>query len=149
MGVRAEVVISAPRADVWKVISDIEGSVSTIEGIEEIRVISKPEAGLVGLKWEETRTMFGRTAKETMWVTEAEENRYYQTRAEHPGLVYISELSLEDIDGGTQLTMSFDSKSSGVGRQIMAALMGLFFNGATRKMITKDLEDIKKAAEKA
>ena len=147
MGVKAEVNISAPRSAVWNVITDIEGSVNVIEGIEKIRVLSKPEAGLVGLKWEETRTMFGREAMETMWITEAEDESYYQTRAEHPGLVYISELRLEDLEGGTKLIMSFDSKTSGLGRQIFSAIMGVFFNGATRKMIARDLEDIKNTVE--
>ena len=64
-----------------------------ISGIEKIEVLEKPSHGLVGLKWEETRIMFGKTAIEIMWITEAEDNSHYQTRAEHRNVVYISKLS--------------------------------------------------------
>jgi carbon monoxide dehydrogenase subunit G len=147
MGVKADVVISAPRDEVWSVITDIEGSVNVIGGIDNIRVISKPENGLIGLKWEETRTIFGRSATEIMWITEAEENRYYKTRAEQPGVVYVSQLSLEDEGDDTRLTMSFDGTPSSLGQRILAGIMGILINSSTKKMIAQDLQDIKNSIE--
>jgi carbon monoxide dehydrogenase subunit G len=148
MGVQAEVLISAPPSEVWRVITDIEGSVNVIGGIESIRVISNPENGLIGLKWEETRTIFGRSATETMWITEAEENKYYKTRAEQPGVVYVSQLTLEDLGDITRLTMRFDGTPSGLGQRILSGIMSIFINSTTRKMIAQDLQDIKNAIEK-
>ena len=68
--------------------------------------------GLVGLKWTETRLMFGKQATETMWITDAEENDYYQTRAESHGSIYISRLEIKDSGDGTELTMSFEGNTS-------------------------------------
>ena len=62
MIVEAQVTITARKAAVWKVITDIENATETISGIEQVDVLEKPENGLVGLTWRETRTVFGKTA---------------------------------------------------------------------------------------
>jgi uncharacterized membrane protein len=147
MEVRAEVLIDAPREKVWKVISDIENSVSVISGIERITVLEQADNGLVGLKWEEERTMFGQTATEVMWITEAEDNKYYQTRAERPNVVYISKLALEDDSGKTRLSMEFGAEISSLGTKILSAITGIFFKKATQNALQQDLEDIKIAVE--
>jgi uncharacterized membrane protein len=147
MDVRAEVLIDAPREKVWKVISDIENSVSVISGIERITVLEQADNGLVGLKWEEERTMFGQTATEVMWITEAEDNKYYQTRAERPNVVYISKLALEDDSGKTRLSMEFGAEISSLGTKILSAITGIFFKKATQNALQQDLEDIKIAVE--
>lgn len=148
MDIQADILIEAPKEKVWKIITDIEGSVDVISGIKEIDILEKSSNGLIGLKWEETRIMFGKTATEIMWITEAEENGYYQTRAEHPNVVYISKLSLTEEGSQTRLTMEFKAQISSLGTRIMSAVMGLFFNKATRNAIQQDLVDIKAAAEK-
>jgi len=147
MVLQAEVVINAPREDVWKVITDIKNSADFLSGIEEIEVLENPKDGLVGFKWEETRTMFGQTATEIMWITDAEINKYYTTRAERPNVVYISGLALEDLDGSTKLSMQFDAEISSIWMKIFSAITGLFFNKATRDAIQQDLDDIKKYVE--
>lgn len=147
MEVRAEVLIDAPREKVWKVISDIENSVSVISGIERITVLEQADNGLVGLKWEEERTMFGQTATEVMWITEAEDNKYYQTRAERPNVVYISKLALEDDSGKTRLSMEFGAEISSLGTKILSAITGIFFKKATQNALQQDLQDIKIAVE--
>ena len=72
MIVEAQVTIDAPEAAVWKVISDIESAADTISGIEQVEVLEKPEDGLLGLQWRETRTLFGKTATEEMRITDAD-----------------------------------------------------------------------------
>ena len=147
MGVKSEISIAASPEQVWKVITDIERSAEFISGIDEVKILNQPNSGIVGLKWEETRTMFGRSASEVMWITEVKQNVSYSTRAEHPGLVYISNFTLENVNGGTKLIMSFDPTVSGLARRIFSAVSGFLFKGATKKMIAQDLEDIKKAVE--
>ena len=147
MDVKAEVLINAPREKVWDVISDIENSVSVISGIERVTVLEEAKNGLVGLRWEEERTMFGQTATEVMWITEAEENSYYKTRAERPGVVYISKLALEELSGKTRLTMEFGAEISSLGTKILSAITGVFFKKATQNALQQDLEDIKAAVE--
>ena len=149
MEYQATVCIDGTKEDVWRVITNIEGSVETIRAIEQIDVLENPASGLVGLKWRETRTMFGRTATEVMWITDAQEHDFYQTRAESHGAVYVSVLQLEERGGETCLTMSFDGQAQSLPARIMSAVTGIFFKGATQKALQQDLEDIKAAVEKS
>lgn len=71
MAIKVDVTIDGPKEEVWNVIADIENSPNTITGIEAVEILEKPNDGLVGLKWQETRTLFGRTATEIMWITDA------------------------------------------------------------------------------
>ena len=99
--------INGKKEDIWKVITDIEGSVNNIQGINKIEILEKPNEGFKGLKWRETRTMFGQTATEVMWITESEENLYYTTRAESHGAIYKTRFDLVEKGGVTELTMTF------------------------------------------
>jgi len=147
MKLTCSISINAPRESVWKAISNIENAVNVISGIEKIEILEKPDQGLVGLKWEETRTLFGKTATEVMWITDAVENSYYHTRAESHGAVYITHLTLEENAGVTTFTMSFNGEPQTLSGKIMMFLMGWMFVKATREALEKDLEDIKVYAE--
>ena len=147
MKVKADITINSAKEAVWRVITNIENSVNTISAIENIEVLEKPENGLVGLKWQETRTMFGQQATEIMWITEAQENAYYRTRAENNGAVYISELRVEGSGDKTLLSMEFEGEAQSFGAKLISFLTGFLFKGATEKAIKQDLEDIKVAVE--
>ncbi|MFC1595482.1 SRPBCC family protein [Gemmatimonadota bacterium] len=149
MDVQVEVTINSSRADVWKVITDIENSPNTITGIENVEIMERPDAGLVGLKWRETRTLFGKTATEVMWITDVTETENYKTRAESHGAVYTTHLTVSDVGDATRLTMEFTGVPQTFGARVMAAMTGVIFNRATRKALMKDLIDIKSAVEQA
>ena len=147
MKISTSVTINAPKEKVWSVVTDIENSHNVINGIEKLEVLEKPDSGLVGFKWRETRTMFGKTATEVMWVTDVEENAYYDVRAESHGAVYLSKIHLREDDGKTVLTMDFDARPQTIISKIMSFLMGFMFKGATKKALHQDLVDIKKSIE--
>lgn len=148
MKVEAKICIDGTKEQIWQVITDIENSVNNIKAIEEIEVLEKPADSLVGLKWRETRTMFGQSATEVMWITDARENEYYQTRAENHGAVYISTLKIEENGNGNCLWMGFEGEPQGVFAKIMGFVTGFIFKGATQKALHADLEDIKAAVER-
>lgn len=147
MDVRVEVTIDAPRDRVWAAITDFENATKRIRAIETIEILERPSAGLVGLKWRETRTMFGKQATETMWITEAVEPQFYETRAESHGSIYRSRLALDERDGRTVLSMSLAAEPQGFFARIMAATVGRLFLGSTRKALQQDLEDIRRSVE--
>jgi carbon monoxide dehydrogenase subunit G len=147
MRVRAEIDIQAPQKAVWEIVTDIGNAAGRITAIEKIEILERPKDKFVGLKWRETRTMFGKTATEVMWITKAKAPESYETRAESHGSIYTSRLSLSPKDGGTHLSMEFIGQPVALSAKIMWGLMGFMFKGATRKALAKDLEDIKKAAE--
>jgi len=139
--------IKSTKEKVWQAITDIENSQSMISAILKIDILHKPEHGLVGLKWEESRDMFGKLAMETMWITEAIENDYYCTRAESHGSVYLTRLSLKPGSGSTILTMTFSAEARSIIAKVLSSLMGIFIRGSINKALRKDLDDIKSYLE--
>lgn len=140
--------IDASPKKVWSIISDIENSADTISGIDKVEVL-EPAKGpsITGLKWKETRTMFGKEATEVMWITDAKAPEHYDTRAESHGSVYTTRLSLEPAGKGATLTMSFEGVPQTFGAKVVWVLTGWMAKGAVRKAFQADLDDIKKAAE--
>ena len=147
MKIKVEVPIQGTNEDIWKVITDIENSPVNISGIEKVEIHNNPGDSLVGLKWTETRTLFGKTATETMWITETEKNKYYKTRAESHGAVYTTFVQISEKDGETYLGMEFNSMAQSFGAKLMAGIFGLIFKNATKKALHQDLIDIKKVVE--
>ncbi len=138
---------SATPAQVWKVITDIEGAADTISGIEKVERLDGGSNFGVGTRWRETRTLFGKTSTEEMEVTEVDPGRSYVTEARSHGAFYRSLLKVEPSDsGGSRLTFVFGAEPEGMVAKIMSATIGRFFEGATRKAIEQDLVDISKAA---
>lgn len=138
--------IDAPRERIWNLITDIDKWSETISGIVGIEVIDRPESGVIGLKWRETRVLFGKEAVETMWISAAEPGRWYETTAKNHGAIYSTRLSLEEANDKVALTMSFSSQATTVPSKLMS-MLSFMFNGTLRKMLQKDLEDICRVAE--
>ena len=149
MELSVSVDINSPKESVWQTITDFDNAVNVISGIEKIEVLEKPAESLLGFKWKETRTLFGKTATEIMWITEAVENSYYKTRAESHGAIYESQLSIADNNEQSTLTMSFKGIPQSFLAKVMSFLMAPFFKGATAKALQQDLEDIKAHLEKS
>ena len=147
MKVSVEVEIQGTKEAIWKATTDIEHSHQMISGIHKIEVLEKPETGFIGFKWRETRTMFGKEATEVMWVTEAEENIGYKTRAESHGAIYISSFTIEEKDDHCLLTMGFESQAVSLVGKLMDGLFGKMMGKSTEKELRKDLEEIKRFIE--
>ena len=146
MIVEAQVTINGSKAAVWTAITNIENASKIISGIENIEVLEKPANGLVGLKWAETRMLFGKPATVEKWITDAAENEFYKTRAESDGMVFLTTMSISESSGGIRLTSSHDSKHQGVVARLKSIPMVLF-KGVIKKALLQDLNDIKSAVE--
>ena len=92
MIVEAQISIQGSKAAVWDAITTIEKASEIVSGIDGIEVVEKPARGLVGLRWRETRTLFGKPATAEKWITDAVENEFYKTRAESHGAIYVASL---------------------------------------------------------
>ena len=149
MLVDAQVTINAPEAAVWAAITDIENAAEDLSGIDKIEVVEKPASGLVGMRWRETRMYFGKPATVEKWITEAAENRFYKTRAESDGFVFLTTMNITENGGGSvMLTSSHDSQPQGFVAKLKSTPMFLF-KGVIRKALMQDLNDIKAAVERA
>lgn len=147
MKLSVDIDIAGPKAPIWDAITDIEHCTNIIGAIINIHILEKPDQGILGLKWQETRKMFGKEAVETMWITEAVEHDYYRTRAESHGSVYLTKLSLNEIGDNTRLTMAFSAEAQSLGVKIISKIMGFMIKGAMMKALQQDLQDIKNYIE--
>ena len=147
--VSTEVMIDAPAGAVWATITDIENSMNTIEGIDAIEILDRPAegAGIRGLRWRETRTMFGKQAIETMWITDVVERVSYDTEARSHGSIYRTRFEVSETPGGTRLVVHFSGEPTSTVARIFALVFGRFMAGSIRKALQKDLADIRVAAE--
>lgn len=141
----AEINVKAAKEDIWAVICDIDHCDLNISGIQKVEVLSKPDIGVIGLKWRETRTMFGKEASEIMWITDAEANSYYLTRAESHGSIYISRMGIEEQGDGCVLSMGFEGQAVSMGAKIGNLIFGKMMVKSTEKAMLDDLQDIRKA----
>src|SRR6476619_2583545 len=147
MLVEVQININGSRNAIWSVISDIENSAETISGIEKIEILEKPAKGLVGLKWRETRMLFGKPATAEKWITDATENEFYKTRAESDGFIFLSTTRISENGSGMTLASSHDSQPQGIVAKLMSIPMSLLFKGVAKKALLQDLKDIKAAVE--
>ncbi|MCT4632188.1 MAG: SRPBCC family protein [Firmicutes bacterium] len=148
MKVSSSVHIDGSREEVWKVISDIEHANENISAIEKIEILEEAGESLEGLKWRETRKMFGREATEVMWVSDSEENYYYETLAKSHGMAYVSKMTITDDDSGETLTMEFHSTPMNFWGRLGELIFGRSMTTSLNKSIKQDLEDIKHVVER-
>jgi len=147
MIVEAQVTINGSRAATWAAITNIEKASEIVSGIKNIEVVEKPTNGLVGLRWRETRMLFGKPATVEKWITDVAENEFYKTKAEDGGFVFLTTNRISESSGSITLTSSHESQPQGVVAKLMSISMGLFFKGVIKKAVLEDLNDIKSAVE--
>lgn len=146
MIVEAHITIKARKAEVWAAITDITHFAQRLRGVDKIEIVEPPVIGLLGLKWKETRMLFGKEATVEKWITEAKENTYYMTRAEQDGFVFITTNRISGSEGSVTLTGIHETQPQGFAARLKSLPM-VFFKGMIRKAILQDLHDFKVAAE--
>jgi len=137
--------INAPLERTFEVFSDIENAQQRLSDITNIEFMSDMRSG-EGTEWKETRIMFGKEATELMKITKFEKNAMYQVETETSGATGYTKFDFVQDGDGTEVTMTF----WGVDHTLMAKLMGIFsffMVGTIKKMMDKDLEDLKKYLE--
>jgi len=147
MLVEAQVPIDGSRSALWAAITDIEHAKDILSGVEGIEIVEKPTSGLVGLRWKETRMLFGKPATVEKWITDAIGSESYRTRAEDSGFVFVTTMRISGSDGAMTLVSSHDSQPQGIVATLKSTPMFLF-KGVIRKAILQDLNDIKVAVER-
>ena len=138
---------SADPGDVWAVLTDLEGSVATLSGVTAVDRLDDGDDFGVGTRWRETRVLLGREASEELVVTAVEEGRSYTVEADSRGTHYTSQVRVAPADGGSTISMTFAAEQEGRLGRVLARTVGRAFEGATRKALEQDLEDVAAAAE--
>lgn len=149
MRVEVQLEVLSSRVALWALLTDIERAASMISGITQIELLERPASGLVGLRWRETRMLFGKPAVAEKWIAEAVEQESYTTRAESDGFVFLTTHRISaGRRGGLLLSGRHDSLPQTLKARLMLIPMSLLFRGVIRKAALADLIDLKAAAER-
>ncbi len=146
MTVEAQITINKNKTDVWTAITNISNAADIIRGVEKIEILNEPARGFVGLKWRETRIYFGKPSVIDKWITDAVKNKFYKTRAEMDGFIFLTSMTISESGDNVILTSSHETKSQSFIAKIKSLPM-IFFKGMLKKAILQDLNDIKTAVE--
>jgi uncharacterized protein YndB with AHSA1/START domain len=135
--------IDAPRPQVFRALTDLEAAREWMPDLEEIEVLSDTADG-EGLRWRETRTMFGREASEVMEVTAYEPNEHLHvfadgTEGSSGRGKYDFDYRLTETEGGTHVTLDAEITDMG----FFMGLIGKLMKGTFKKAIQKDLNAMK------
>lgn len=149
MSLECSETIRASPESVWHAITDIDNCAGHMSQIQSVKVLERPSgATMVGLKWKETRVMFGKEAEETMTVSASEEGKWYETTAVGCGTEYKARMEVADKGNGESLlTFSFKGRPLTWWSAILAKLMGFLMEGQMKTLIATDLADIKRHVE--
>ena len=142
--------VAADPDTVWAVLTDIPEAHRTLSGVLAVEILT-PGPYQPGLRWRETRRMFGMKATEEMMVQSAEPPHSTTIVAENGGTEYKTVFTITpDADGGSTLRMRFGAHTAhapAVSRVVMS-VMGRFAERSTRKTMEQDLADIAAEAER-
>ena len=140
--------VDAPADTVWALMIDVDSWSSIVSGIDAVERLDDGAGFGVGTRWRETRTMFGKEATEDLEVTAMEPGRSYTVEAESRGAHYTSTMGVEPVGPDrSRLVTSFGAEPQGGFSKLMAKTVGKLFEGATRKALEQDLDDLAAAAE--
>lgn len=140
--------IKADPREVWSVITDIDGAAEVLSGVISIERL-EGQGYDVGVRWRETRRMFGKEASEEMWVAAVDAPRSTTVKAESSGTLYSTVFTCEPRGLGTLLSVAFtgETVNASLGQRLAWALFGPLGRKASEKALVRDLDDIARAAE--
>ena len=132
---------------VWAIVTDVAHYDQVIKGISVVQKLDDGAEFGIGTTWRETRKMYGKEATEEMVVTAVNPGVSYAVNAASHGAVYTSVISLAANGTGTDLTMTFGAEPTNPVSALFAKTIGKAFEGATKKALEQDLDDIARAAQ--
>jgi hypothetical protein len=138
---------AAPVERVWELATDLQSAPDYLSAVIATEVTTPPPFA-VGTRWKETRRIMKRDASEEMWVTAVDPHRSYVVEAESNGAHYFSTFTFDATsDGGTDITMSFDAQPVGTLSKFFVPVAGMLMRRTLAKQLSKDLDDLARAAE--
>ena len=146
MKISSTIVINADISTVFNVFTDLSRAADRLSEISSLEILEGPANMAVGTKWKETRTVFGKEATETMWVSELTKDKSYSVDAESNGTKYHSTFTFTSTGNGTRVVWEFEGIPQTFAAKAMG-LLGIIFAGSMKKMLDKDLQDLKIACE--
>ena len=137
--------IAAPPERVFQLSTDLDGWSERISGIVRVEKLTDGPVG-VGTRFRETRVMFKKETTEEMEFTVFEPNQAYAVGAISCGCQFETRFDFVPDQGGTRVEMKMESKPLTFMAKLMSPI-GALMAGSMRKLLEKDLDELKAAAE--
>jgi len=143
--------IYATQEQVWKVLTDVAHSASTIRSVANVQLLEGTDRFDVGTRWREDRTLMGHRGSEELEVVEARRPYHFAIRTRRDVDIVTLTYSLAPLDEGTRLSLTLVDDMAARGRRSALAwtLWGEVSRHSTRRMLAQDLDDVARAAETA
>ena len=138
--------IGAPADRVWEVCTDIAHAHETIPAITRIEILGEIQHGL-GLRWRETRMMFGKEATEELEIIEWRPPREYVVGANHHGHAYRAVVRVVPSGAGSRLEYEFSAAPLGFAARVLGWIMGPLTKGMLVKALNEEVQAIKTRCE--
>jgi carbon monoxide dehydrogenase subunit G len=137
--------IDAPADVVFDLMTDLDQADSRISSIVHIEKLTDGPVG-VGTRFRETRLMLGKEDTEEMVFTAFNPGKSFTIECDSCGTHHAVHHDLAAVDGGTQITVTFEMKPMSIMAKIMSP-MGKLMTKSLLDAFDKDLEEIKALAE--
>ena len=144
--IEVDVVIAAPPETVWRIVSDVRDAARHVPAIASIEILDGPAEG-VGMRWRETRVMFGRAATEILEIAAWDPPESYVATASSHGMRYRSRVSVARAAGGARLAFTFESQGVTRAARIASTLLAPMMRHAVKKAFRADLAALKTRCE--
>ncbi|MFG0318741.1 MAG: SRPBCC family protein [Planctomycetota bacterium JB042] len=138
--------IAAPRPAVFAACTDFPNAAERVEGITNVKMLTDGPVGK-GTRFEETRTMFGKDATETLEVSAFDPDRSVTVSCFSCGVEYDSTFTFSDDGGGTRVDLEIVTTPKTIGAKIFSPIMGAMMGKMMKKCIEQDLDDLQKHCE--
>lgn len=146
--VEASRTVAATPDAVWSVLTDLDNAADNIRAIRKVERLAG-EGYAVGVRWRETRKMFGAEATEEMEVTGVDAPTSTTVGSLSHGIYYTTEFRCELDGDATVLTVVFagEPREQTFFQKLGWGVFGAGGMSASRKALIADLDDIAHAAE--
>lgn len=140
--IRLNVVVDAPKEEVFHVLTDLEGLPLLQPSITSLELTTGGPIG-VGTAWNLTRRLLEKETTTSLYVSEMQPPERLVIEGEGSGITYKTCYELTDTEFGTVIEMDLEGKSD----TFVASLMDKMTCGTLRNSLEDDLFRIKQAAE--
>lgn len=139
--------VAAPLERVFEAYTDLHGAPGRIQGIQRIEVLGDGTVG-PGTRFRETRMMFGKEHTEELEIGSFDPPHGYSVTGGSCGARIETVFRFAPAAGGTRVTMDLSWKAVTLFAKLMAPL-GWLMSGSMKKLMQKDLDDLKRHLEGA
>lgn len=137
--------IEAEPEQVFLLFTDIEKFPENLSGIERVELLTAGPVG-VGTRFKETRIMFKRETTEEMEVTRFDPGKEVALGSKSCGSTFETSFKISPSGSGSSVDVTMECRPVTLFAKLMSPLSKLMA-GSIRKLVDKDLEEMKAIAE--